>query len=203
MEIKCFEMGSFGANCYLVKTQDAAVVIDPFNTDARIADFFNDDPTLERYVLLTHCHFDHILGAKKIRELFGAKIAIGEYDANGLYDTDISLSDWVGLKQELFEADIPLKDGETLKIGNTEIEVIHTPGHTAGSVCYKIKDALFTGDTLFKLSVGRTDFPTGDYGTLMQSLQKIKDLFANDTIVYPGHGEATTMQNEIANNPYM
>lgn len=203
MEINTFAMGSFGANCYLVKTKDVAIVIDPFDTDPRIENFFNSNKELSKYVLLTHCHFDHILGANKLRKLFGAKIVIGEFDAKGLYDTSLSLSDWIGLEQEPFEADTVVKDEDVLIFGTTKIRVVHTPGHTFGSVCYNIEDALFTGDTLFASCIGRTDVPTGDHSDILQSIIKLKTLFSEDIKIYPGHGRATTMKKEIENNPYM
>lgn len=203
MDIKTFEMGSLGTNCYLVKVDGATVVVDPFDIDPKIEEFLGNNLELEKYVLLTHCHFDHILGANKLREKFGAKIIIGEYDAEGLSNTSISLSRWMGFKQEPFTADILAKDGEILKLGNTETEVVHTPGHTAGSVCYKFEDAVFTGDTLFKGSIGRTDLPTGNYDAIIDSLKKLKNTVPKDTVVYPGHGPSTTMEQEIQNNPYL
>lgn len=203
MDIKCFKMGSFGANCYLVKVDNAAIVIDPFDVDRRIEDFFNDNKEKPKYILLTHCHFDHILGADKLREKYNAQIVIGEYDAEGLLDTSISLSTWAGHKQEPFSADMLVKDGEKIKFGSDEIEVIHTPGHTAGSVCYKIEDVIFTGDTLFKSNIGRTDVPTGNYSAIIESINKLKSLSLKDIIIYPGHGGSTTMKKEIENNPYM
>lgn len=203
MEIKCFALGSFAANCYLVKTKDVAAVIDPFECDERIEQFFKENSSLERLILLTHCHFDHILGASALRERYGAKIAIGEYDAEGLSDASINLTGVIGIKPNPFTADILLKDQEVLKIGETEIEVIHTPGHTAGSVCYRLKDVLFSGDTLFEQSIGRTDFPTGNYSQMKQSLEKLKALSDVDLKILPGHGNATTIKKEIESNPYM
>ena len=134
MEIKFFPISDCGANCYLVKTSCSALVIDPFEADSRVVDFLNGNKDLKRFILLTHCHFDHILGANKLRKLTGAKIAIGEKDAKGLSDPGISLSGFVGLSQEPFSADILLSDNEVLSLGDTDITVLHTPGHTAGSV---------------------------------------------------------------------
>ena len=203
MDIKCFALGSLAANCYLVKTKDLAAVIDPFECDDRIERFFEENLSLERYVLLTHCHFDHMLGASDLREKYGAKIAIGEYDAKGLTDDSLSLTWMVGLGQTPFNADLLLSDREVIKAGGTEIEVIHTPGHTVGSVCYRLEDVVFTGDTLFKQSIGRTDFPTGNYLQMKQSLEKLKTLSNADLKIYPGHGDATTIKKEIESNPYM
>ncbi|MBE6782293.1 MAG: MBL fold metallo-hydrolase [Ruminococcaceae bacterium] len=202
MEIKFFPISDCGANCYLVKTSCSALVIDPFEADSRVVDFLNGNKDLKRFILLTHCHFDHILGANKLRKLTGAKIAIGEKDAKGLSDPGISLSGFVGLSQEPFSADILLSDNEVLSLGDTDIKVLHTPGHTAGSVCYVLEDVIFSGDTLFNRSVGRTDFPTGDFTALKKSLNRLKSL-SKDYVIYSGHGEPTTLFSEIQSNPYM
>jgi glyoxylase-like metal-dependent hydrolase (beta-lactamase superfamily II) len=202
MEIKYFPISGNGANCYLVKTESAAIVIDPFEADGRVITFFKENGEKDKYILLTHCHFDHILGAKELREFFGGKIIIGKLDETGLANPDISLSNWVGLKQEPFSADITVADGDLLDLGGTEFKVLHTPGHTVGSVCYMAEDVIFSGDTLFAGSVGRTDFPTGNFATLNASLKKLKDL-GKDYTLYPGHGEPTTLFREIKTNPYM
>ena len=202
MEIQYFPISGNGANCYLVKTDSAAIVIDPFQVDGRIITFFNENRDADKYILLTHCHFDHILGADKLRELFDAKIVIGEKDEIGLLDPNISLSNWVGLEQNPFSADIKVKDGDVLTLGGTDFKVLHTPGHTAGSVCYIAENIIFSGDTLFAGSVGRTDFPTGDFSTLNASLQRLKGL-NRDYKIYSGHGNESTLFWEIRTNPYM
>lgn len=202
MEIKFFPISGNGANCYLVKTETAAIVIDPFQVDGRIITFFRENENADKFVLLTHCHFDHILGAKELRELFGAKIVIGKLDEAGLLDDNISLSAWLGLEQEPFYADIKVEEGSVLDFGDVKFSVMHTPGHTAGSVCYLADDVIFTGDTIFENNIGRTDFPTGDYPTLLRSLKRIKELKGNYTL-YSGHGNPTTLEREIKNNPYL
>ncbi|MBQ5910887.1 MAG: MBL fold metallo-hydrolase [Clostridia bacterium] len=200
MEIKCIEFGSMGANCYLLETEDVKIVIDPFKLDGRIEAFLSSDKP--KYVFLTHCHFDHILGAEAIRKKFGAKIAIGEHDAVGLSDTYFSLSEMAGFNQAPFYADITFKNGQVFKEGNTRIQVLHTPGHTAGSVCYLLEDCIFTGDTLFEGTIGRTDFPTGDFSVMKKSLEKLKSL-GKDYIIYSGHGPKTTLFREKTTNPYL
>lgn len=202
MEIKCLFSVGDGANCYLIKTEEAAIVIDPYNVDGRIVNFLSENKQLKGFILLTHCHYDHILGAQRLRDMFGAEIAIGEKDETGLRDTSLSLSEWVGLEQKPFSADITFTDGDVLKIRSTEIKVIHTPGHTAGSVCYMIENSIFTGDTIFEGTVGRTDFPTGDFSALKASLDRLKAL-GQDYKLYPGHGLATSLLREIQLNPYM
>ncbi len=200
MEIKCINFNAASANCYLVSTKDVRIVIDPFDYDSRIEEFFAAD--CEKYVFLTHCHFDHILGAKEISERFGAKIAIGKLDAKGLSDPYFSLSEMAGYNQAPFYADILFENGDVFEVGDTEIQVLHTPGHTEGSVCYIMEDCIFTGDTLFEGTVGRTDFPTGDFATLKRSLEKLKNL-DKDYKIYSGHGLATTLSYERKTNPYL
>ncbi len=201
MEIIYFPISANGANCYLVKTESAAIVIDPYAVDDRITEFLSKNAELERFVLLTHCHFDHILGADELRRLYGAKIIIGAEDEIGLMNSDISLSSWLGLEQNPFSADKTVREGDILNLGGTDFRVMHTPGHTAGSVCYIAEDVIFSGDTLFEGSIGRTDFPTGDYPTIKRSLERLRNL-EGDYTVYPGHGNPTTLFREIKTNPY-
>lgn len=200
MELKCVSFGGIGANCYLVSTDDLHIVVDPFDINERVRAFLNTDKP--KYVFLTHCHFDHILGAKKIREEFGAKIAIGKYDASGLSDPYLSLSQAAGFSQEPCCADFVFNGGDVFQIGDTKIQVLHTPGHTAGSVCYILNNYIFTGDTLFEGTVGRTDFPTGDFAELKSSLEKLKNL-SGDYKIFSGHGLATTLSREKLMNPYL
>ena len=204
MLIKGFPLGVMAANCYLAETDDAVFVVDPSDYDVRIADFLRQSGDKEKFILLTHCHFDHIMGADRIRELFGAKIVIGEKDDAGLANASLNLSKLFGCDSKPFVADIKVTDKQVINIGKTKLEVIETPGHTAGSVCYKIEDVIFTGDTLFEGSVGRTDFPTGDFSALKESLEKLKKLAVlGDLTLYTGHGNKTTLSHEIKTNPYM
>ena len=202
MKIETLYFGGNEANCYLVSTDSAAVVIDPAAPFKEARAFLEENSEKERYIFLTHFHFDHILGAKELKEKYVCKIVIGEQDEIGLYDDTYSLSGWVGLSQEPFYADIKVTDGDEIPLGGETVKVIHTPGHTAGSVCYMIGDVIFTGDTLFEYSAGRTDFPTGDSDTLMASLKKLSKLPKNFTL-YPGHGDSTTLLKEKLHNPYM
>ncbi len=200
VEIKCVNFGAVGANCYLVETEDVKIVVDPFDLNEKIDIFLKTDKP--KYVFLTHCHFDHILGAERIRKKYGAKIAIGKYDAAGLSDPYFSLSEMAGYNQDPFYADILFFGGDVFEVGKTRIKVIHTPGHTLGSVCYMLDEYIFTGDTLFQGTVGRTDFPTGDYSALKKSLETIKNL-NGDYKLFAGHGLSTTLSREKKTNPYL
>ena len=152
--------------------------------------------------MLTHCHFDHILGVKKIKEETNATIFISEQDKDGLKDSRLSLASEVRQAQHSVEADELIYNNTLIPFYDTDIKVISTPGHTKGSVCFLIKDKLFSGDTLFSGSIGRTDFPTGNYGEIKESLKKLLKLNEN-IVVYPGHGEATTIKDEKNFNPFL
>ena len=200
MLVKTLPLGPAMANCYMVKTDDAAIVIDPAEVKEELVEFLNSFDN--KIILLTHCHFDHISGAETLREKTGAKIAIHENDAPGLSDPDLNAGNFFGFYVSPFTADINLKDGEKIIVGSTEIEVLLTQGHTEGSVCYIIEDCMFSGDTFFESTVGRCDLPTGDYNKLLASLNKLKGLSDKDYTIYSGHGNKTTLKREIAHNPY-
>ena len=152
--------------------------------------------------MLTHCHFDHIGGAEQLRNNTGVKIAIGELENEFLSDPSVNLSGLLGEPVKPFSADLLLKDGEEVSVGDLKFKVIHTPGHTSGSVSYLFGDILFSGDTVFNCSIGRTDFPTGDYFVLSSSIKKLYEL-DGDIRVFSGHGEATTIEYEKMYNPFV
>ena len=157
-----------------------------------------------RYILLTHGHFDHVLGAAEARRRTGAPLVIHEADAPMLTDPQLSLCARFfgpGL-QETCAPDATIREGERLPFGGSEIRVLHTPGHTPGSVCYAVGERLFTGDTLFCGSIGRTDFPGGDLTQMRRSLARLAALEGERTLL-PGHGAATTLARERAHNPYL
>ena len=134
--------------------------------------------------------------------IFPGQQNIGEADEIGLYNPEYSLSGMVGLAQEPFYADILFKDNDVFEVGDTKIKVLHIPGHTAGSVCYIIDNYMFTGDTLFQGTVGRTDLPTSDFATMKKSLDRLKNL-EGDYKIFAGHGLATTLDRERKMNPFM
>ncbi|HEX3038314.1 MAG TPA: MBL fold metallo-hydrolase [Oscillospiraceae bacterium] len=206
MKITAIEGGMLPTNCYLL-SDDATgktAVIDPGF----------DSPELENAIqsvgdgnvsaiLLTHGHFDHILGVNKVKSLTNAPVYIYSDDALFPSDNSLNLVDlFSSSKLEPFTVDVALNDGDTIKVGNLRIKVIHTPGHTAGGCCYCVEDAIFTGDTLMKCSAGRTDFPTGSYSQILSSLEKLKNL-KGDYHLYPGHGEESTLEFERTNNPFL
>lgn len=201
MRIKTLHLGLIKTNCYLISTEMAAVVIDPGFDRPETLEFLKDNSDKERLILLTHAHFDHIGGAETLREKTGVKIGIGELDADGLADTDINLSDIFHANIVPFKPDLVFKNGDIIKVGDIEFKVIGTPGHTEGGICYLTGDCLFSGDTLFENSVGRTDFPGGDIKALKRSVKRLMTLPA-DTKVYPGHGYFTTIAREKEYNMF-
>ncbi|MBQ6825041.1 MAG: MBL fold metallo-hydrolase [Clostridia bacterium] len=201
MEIKALPLGYIRVNCYLIKTEKAAIVIDPGYKNEKIDEFLLENEDKERLILLTHAHFDHIGALPLLRDKTGVKIAIGEDENELLADASLNLSDRFHAHIPPFSANVLLKDLEEIQVGDIKIKTIFTPGHTKGSVCYLINDILFSGDTLFFESVGRTDFPTSDFNLLASSIKRLYVL-PDETVVYSGHGESTTISHEKIFNPY-
>ena len=202
MEIKKLVLGELEVNCYLISTEKAAVVIDPGFRSNEALEFLQNAKDKERLIMLTHAHFDHIGFADELAEITDTKIAIGEKDAPALSDNYINLSAPFGDPLSPFEADMLLTDGQGVEIGDILFKVIHTPGHTVGSVCYLIDDILFSGDTLFNASIGRTDFPGGSFSQISSSIKKLYAL-PESTVLLSGHGEQTNILNEKRYNPFV
>ena len=205
LKITTFAPGMVYANCYIVKDGQSgdAFVVDPGAYNKRLEAVLKQEGIEKlRYILLTHGHFDHISGVKELKENFGGEIVIHREDAECLYDKSKSLASKFLFPQHDVTADVLVKDGDRLSFGGGEIEVIHTPGHTRGSVCYVTQDIMLSGDTLFRSSIGRTDFPGGSIEEMKESLKRLAALERNYT-VYPGHAESTTLEAEKKYNPYM
>lgn len=202
MEIRVLHLGLIKTNCYLLKSDKAAVVIDPGFIRDGFFEFLNENQDKERLILLTHAHFDHIGGAADLRSRTGVKIGIGKDDAPALSDRRLNLSEQFHTDIEPFLPDISFESGEKFNVGDIDFKVIFTPGHTKGGVSYLSGDCLFSGDTLFESSAGRTDFPGGDIRALKKSLKKLMSLPGN-VKVYPGHGDFTTISRERENNMFV
>lgn len=203
MQIQCFEVGPLPTNCYFLTDEATGktAVIDPgaYDTQVRQAAAKHD----VALILLTHAHFDHIMGVGDLVAQTGAKVYLDAADADMAKDPRRNLSGMMNLgRVKPFTLDVLLHDGDTFSLGSLQIRVLHTPGHTPGGCCYLVEDAIFAGDTIMGGSVGRTDFPGGDYRALMASLQRIKAL-PGDWHIYPGHGPETTLDWERRNNPYL
>ncbi len=203
MQILTFVSNEFPQNCYAAILNDGIFLVDPGEYTNQLADFVNQNSEKIKYILLTHNHFDHIGGVAEVKKHCpNAKIVIHTLDAPGLTNPVISLAAYFGFDHNNVNADLLVNDNDTIKIGDDSVLVMHTPGHSVGSVCYVIDDVIFTGDTLFEGSIGRTDFPGGSYNEILNSLKKLKSLNGDYTL-YSGHGNKTTLANESAFNPYM
>lgn len=187
-------------NCYIVQDEETkeAMVIDPGGDPDTIIQMLDILDAKVKYIYLTHCHGDHIGALKEVKDAKGGKILIHRYDVEGLYNKDISLTDYIGIHEIKLEADSRVDDEDTIHIGNIEFKIIHTPGHTAGGSClYCEKERLlFSGDTLFHGTWGRTDLPTSSFEDIIKSITEKLLVLPGETIVYPGHGKTTMIEEE-------
>ncbi len=187
-------------NCYIILDEKSKeiMVIDPAGKADEIIEMINILNGKVKYIYLTHCHSDHIGAVNEIKEKCGGKILIHRYDSEGLNDANINLSNIIDLPKIELEADSRLDDSDLLHLGDLEFRVIHTPGHTRGSTCLYCEQekCLFSGDTLFRGTWGRTDLPTSNTEDIINSITKKLMLLPDDTMVYPGHGRATMLKDE-------
>ncbi len=204
MDIYRSVVGIYGTNSYLLlwKNVNKAVVIDPGGEMNNIIQKIQQANVKLEYIILTHGHFDHILGLKDLKEKLGGRILIHRDDSEMLTDNSKNLSSLVGIPLDNVEADDVL-DQETLKIAGDNLRIIHTPGHTPGSICIVLGNKIFSGDTLFQMSVGRTDLPGGNHSLLIKSIKEKLFTLDGDFDVYPGHGEYTMLSVERAQNPFL
>ncbi len=194
MIINTYTAGPIDANNYLLTDNDEAVLIDCSEAKPEVLSALKGKKL--KFILLTHGHFDHVLGVNEMREKTGAKVLINKEDVVRMNESADIMRTFGVQGVETPKADDFLNDGDTLKFGNTEIKVIATPGHTQGCVCYLIDGKLFSGDTLFKESVGRCDLPGGNFQKLSDSVKNRLFTLDDNTIVYPGHGPETTIGHE-------
>ncbi|MEF9991011.1 MAG: MBL fold metallo-hydrolase [Romboutsia sp.] len=194
----------FGENTYIIgdeKTKKCAV-IDPGADCDEVVKELNKKSLEIEYIILTHGHGDHIAQVNKLREKTSAKVIAHIDEAELLNDKKKNLSYSMRCGAQELEADIYVKDKEKLNLGELKISFIHTPGHTKGGMCVRVGEHMFTGDTLFAGSMGRTDFYGGDAKQIDKSLKKLAK-FEDNIKVYPGHGPSTTLGVEKRTNPYM
>ena len=194
MIVQTFEAGPLGANNYLLTDGNEAVLIDCSEVKQEILDELKDK-TL-KYILLTHGHFDHVLGVNGMKECTGAKVLVHKDDIPRMEESANIMQTFGVMGVETPKADDYINDNDLLKFGDTEIKIIHTPGHTEGCVCYLIDGKLFSGDTLFRDSVGRCDLPGGNFSKLSDSIKNILFKLDDNMVVYPGHGPETTIGYE-------
>lgn len=200
------EVGPLACNCYVVGDPATrhAIVIDPGGDADELATEIAARELTITSIVATHAHFDHVLAAARLRELTGAPFL--------LHRDDLALLDWMGPSMEMFlgipgdeppEVDSDAAEGDRLTAGDVELEILHTPGHSPGSISLVTPGALFCGDTLFAGSVGRTDLPGGDTQQLVDAVRAKLFPLGDDVPVYPGHGPPTTIEREKASNPFV
>lgn len=199
-------VGAVQTNCYFLQNTDTneVIVVDPGAKGERIYEEMTNRGYTIKAVLLTHGHFDHVMGADAIRKAAGVKVYLGEEDGKLIENADLNVSAMFGTPYTT-KADILVKDGEELELAGIKMKVIHTPGHTAGGVCYYLEEEkiLVCGDTLFAESVGRTDFPTSSASALVTAIREKLFILPDEVYVYPGHGPTTTIGHEKENNPFV
>jgi glyoxylase-like metal-dependent hydrolase (beta-lactamase superfamily II) len=197
-------VGRLQANCYIVGCENTKIgcIIDPGSDAEVIAEEVRKHQIIIKYIVNTHGHMDHVAANNLVQDMCGGKIVIHQDDAPMLDNTGSRNMVLPQTKMISISASQLLSDGDELQIGNLNMFVIHTPGHTPGGICLKINGHLFSGDTLFAGSVGRWDFAGGSYKDLMNSIKKLI-LLPESTIVYPGHGSSTTIGEEIKRNPFI
>lgn len=199
-------VGAVQTNCYFLQNTDTneVLVIDPGDKGKKICEELTGRGLKIQAVLLTHGHFDHVMGVDEIRNLAGVSVYLGEHEEKLISNADLNVSAMFGTPYTT-KADVLVKDGEVLELAGMKINVIHTPGHTCGGVCYYLEEEgiLICGDTLFLESVGRTDFPTSSSRELTESVHEKLFTLPDDVYVYPGHGPTTTIEHEKTNNPFL
>ncbi|MGP1569324.1 MAG: MBL fold metallo-hydrolase [Eubacteriales bacterium] len=206
MEIKCVQTGMLGVNTYYVRDEknNIGFVVDPGGYNAGLLNMIEKDGCDIQYIILTHGHGDHIGGISFIQNEFkNVKLIACTYESELLADPLMNASLECCGKSLSLVADIWVNDCDTLKIGDMELKFIHTPGHTPGGMCILVGDILFSGDTLFQLSIGRTDFPGGSYPQIKKSIHEKLFVLPDNTQVYPGHMGTTTIGIEKRSNPFV
>ena len=205
MILERIQAGIYAANCYLIGCEKTklATIIDPGGDVDSILQLLEKHGLQLHSIILTHGHGDHIGGVDGLKMETDAKVHVHTLDGPMVKDAAMNLSNMMSGPDITFYPDVLLKDDQTLQVGKLELKIIHTPGHTRGGICIRVDDHLFTGDTLFKGSIGRTDFEGGSFEQIVNSI-KTKLLTMSDGIhVYPGHGPASTIGTERRTNSYI
>jgi glyoxylase-like metal-dependent hydrolase (beta-lactamase superfamily II) len=204
MEIIALSSTGFSSNCYIVHNGTQAFVVDPSISEKKILSKLKEKDLSLKGILLTHGHFDHIWRAQELRDETRAPLYVHELDNEMLTDArKNAYRTFTGMNFVINEADILLKDGDTLSLGDEQIKVLHTPGHTKGSVCYDTGDSLLSGDTIFAEGFGRCDLYGGDMNALKNSIQMLSKMAESENRwLYSGHGESSTLRKATENLKY-
>jgi len=197
-------LGRLQTNCYILESEEESIIIDAGDEPERILRFVKDIGAAPKLVVATHAHFDHVLGVDKIKRELQIPFAIHKEDIEILESMQTQVRQFMGLnvapppKPDQF-----LAHGQKIAVGDDLVEVIHTPGHSPGSISLAADGYVFTGDALFHQSIGRTDLPGGDPDTLIRSIKERLFTLNDETIVYPGHGPETSIGDEKVANPFV
>lgn len=193
-------VGSYRANCYVLRSGGQVLVVDPGDEPARLIDAIGEADVTD--IVLTHCHCDHIGAVNELVERYCARVSIGERDVVGLADPHLSGFDEEGRDYRVEHCDRALAEGDVVSWGEDRLRVVATPGHTPGSICLHGAGLMFTGDTLFAGGVGRTDFLRGDAQAMRESCARLAT-FPPATVILPGHGPRSRIEVERAYNPWL
>jgi glyoxylase-like metal-dependent hydrolase (beta-lactamase superfamily II) len=194
-------LGELMTNCYIVGDGESVAVIDPADNAEKIVECVEKEGAKIEAILLTHGHFDHTGALVRLKEITNAKVYIHELEEDMLGDNEKNLAFMTGAKREKCKADVLLSGGEKITFGENTLLVMATPGHSPGSVSYIDKEAVFSGDLIFKGSIGRFDY--GSFSDEMDSVKRLLDSLPDETVICPGHGDMTSVKYEKENNPYI
>ncbi len=204
IDLSFLVLGMLQNNTFVLKDEESGeiAVIDPSIECDELFEEIDSKGGNLKYILLTHGHFDHVGGVKALVDRYNAQVCISKDEMPLLNNPSLNGAALHGLTLNDIYVDVELSDGDTLMLGDNEIKFITTPGHTKGSGCYIVNSWIFSGDTLFCQSIGRTDFPTSNHSDMLKSLKKLKEI-DGFYVVYPGHDIFTTLDAERESNPYM
>lgn len=212
IEVEKLVLGAVSTNVYLVFYKGNCLIIDPSDEAERIVSCIDERQAKPLAILITHGHFDHVMAAPVLAEKYGIKIYAGEAERQLFEDSKLNMAERFLGEQFTLEADRYLKGGDEIEFEGFKLKVVYTPGHTVGSISFysddledneAFKKVIFTGDALFAGSIGRVDFPTGNEAAMRKTLEDVFKKMAPETVVFPGHGVATTIERELAHNPYL
>ena len=206
LKIEEYQVGAIMTNCYFLINEETkeTIIVDPGGSTKLLESKIQEGGLKPVAILLTHGHFDHASGAGELKQKYGIKIYAHEDEKETMKNPDINLSTMLGITEQ-YESDIYVKEGDILHLAGFDLEVIHTPGHTAGGVCYYMKEQkiLVSGDALFCMSIGRTDFPGGSASSLIRAIKEKLMVLPGDVQVLPGHEGKTYIGYERDHNPYL
>ncbi len=206
MKIQMYVVSVCATNCYFAINDDTkeVLIVDPGASAKQLAEKVKEHGFKPAGILLTHGHFDHVAAAEELAQLLNVKIYAHEAEQDTLETPGLNLSGWEG-KAETYHADVYVKDEQELELAGFKVKVLFTPGHTVGGCCYYFTEqgVLFSGDTLFEGSIGRTDFPKGSASQLIRAIKDKLMILPDETAVYPGHGDMTGIGTERVQNPFL